>query len=258
MALSVLFIALGIVGNLPGSLLYAFDADRPHAGTPATMSRRRGCRLLRCRSLRAPALWARWQAARAVVYAVLYALAVVPGLPLGIALFGRRHPAAWIGGALLGYGLTQLARLAGHRVAAGIGMGVRRRLAGALRRDARCCSGRGPRRPSIRLPAWTAPTRRALLLVLLLVPVLMGPPYANLGRADAEGNRYYRAYFTADFLWHSALAFELGKFSLPPRNPYLAPRAMNYYWTYFLLPSSAQRALTAARPPAVVDVQGAA
>ena len=36
-------------------------------------------------------------------------LAVLPGVPLGIALFGRRHPAAWIGGALFGYGLTQLA-----------------------------------------------------------------------------------------------------------------------------------------------------
>lgn len=30
-ALSILFVALGIVGNLPGSLLYAFDADRPRA-----------------------------------------------------------------------------------------------------------------------------------------------------------------------------------------------------------------------------------
>ena len=85
--------------------------------------------------------------------------------------------------------------------------------------------------------------------MLVLVPVLMGPPYANLGRADAEGNRYYRAYFTADFLWHSALAFELGKFSLPPRNPYLTPRAMNYYWTYFLLPGDTAE-LVPPLPPA--------
>jgi hypothetical protein len=33
-ALSILFVALGIVGNLPGSLLYAFDADRPFDGGP--------------------------------------------------------------------------------------------------------------------------------------------------------------------------------------------------------------------------------
>jgi hypothetical protein len=82
----------------------------------------------------------------------------------------------------------------------------------------------------------------------------MGPPYVNLGRADAEGNRYYRAYFTADFLWHSALAFEVGKFSLPPRNPYMTPRAMNYYWTYFLLPATAAELLPPS-PAGFVDLQ---
>ena len=65
---------------------------------------------------------------------------------------------------------------------------------------------------------------------------------------DAAGNRYYRAYFTADFFWHSALAYELGKFELPPRNPYLAPRVMNYYWTYFLLPSTTARLAPSADP----------
>jgi uncharacterized protein (TIRG00374 family) len=35
-ALSILFVALGIVGNLPGSVLYAMDADRPRRGNPAT------------------------------------------------------------------------------------------------------------------------------------------------------------------------------------------------------------------------------
>ena len=104
------------------------------------------------------------------------------------------------------------------------------------------------------MPEWTSRDSAALLLVLVLVPVLMGPPYANLGRADAEGNRYYRAYFTADFLWHSALAFELGKFSLPPRNPYLTPRAMNYYWTYFLLPATTAE-LVPPSPAGFVDLQ---
>jgi hypothetical protein len=99
--------------------------------------------------------------------------------------------------------------------------------------------------------SWSAADTRALLLVVLIVPVLMAPPYRNLGRADATGARYYRAYFTADFLWHAALASELGKFSLPPRNPYLTPRPMNYYWTYFLLPS----AVASAGPQALHDVQ---
>jgi glycosyltransferase 2 family protein len=35
-ALSILFVALGVVGNLPGSLLYVTDADRPRRGNPAT------------------------------------------------------------------------------------------------------------------------------------------------------------------------------------------------------------------------------
>lgn len=172
-----------------------------------------------------------------LLYIPLYALAVLPGLPLGVALFGRRHGAGWIAGALLGYGLTQLALWAvivsGHAsglaaiVAWGGLCGLTLTVARAMRPH-----------PAVETPSWTGADTRALILVLLLVPALMGPPYANLGRADAEGHRYYRAYFTADFVWHSALAFELGKFALPPRNPYMAPKAMNYYWTYFLLPAT--------------------
>jgi hypothetical protein len=108
--------------------------------------------------------------------------------------------------------------------------------------------------PAIAMPPWTARDSTALCLVLLLVPLLMTAPYANLGREDPEGNRYYRAYFTADFLWHSALGFELGKFSLPPRNPYLAPQVMNYYWTYFLLPSTAAELLPPT-PTGFIDLQ---
>jgi hypothetical protein len=194
----------------------------------------------------------------ALAYVVAYALAVLPGLPLGFALFGRHHPAAWIGGALLGYGLTQMtiwavivlriasvpAFISAWLVLVGVTVIVSRRI---------------PVDGAQGQPAWSAPDWRALLVVLLLVPALMGPPYANLGRADAEGNRYYRAYFTADFVWHSALAFELGRFTLPPRNPYLAPRVMNYYWTYFLLPATVAELSTAsltgqARAPASDEV----
>ena len=48
------------------------------------------------------------------------------------------------------------------------------------------------------------------------------PPFARVGERDATGNRYYRAYFTADFVWHTALTAELAKYTMPPRNPYLA------------------------------------
>jgi hypothetical protein len=206
------------------------------------------------------ALWLAGQS-RALLYTLIYLAAVLPGVPLGIALFGRRHAAAWIGGALLGYGLTQLVIwlvIESHLAFPGASPGASPGafvLAWMLLLGLTLLAKRaaGPE-PAIRMPAWTAPDTTALLLVLLLVPALMGPPYANLGRADTEGNRYYRAYFTADFLWHSALAFELAKFTLPPRNPYLTPRAMNYYWTYFLLPATAAEILPPS-PSGFVEVQ---
>ena len=174
----------------------------------------------------------------ALAYALLFVAAVVPGIPLGIALFGRAHPAAWVGGALIGYGLTQLVLWlvivtgkAGVSVFAGAWLVL---CVGALVAGRRMAGV-----PAIACPPWTRSDLRALLLVVLLVPALMGATYRNLGRSDEDGNRYYRAYFTADFLWHTALAHELGNFSLPPRNPYLASRPMNYYWTYFLLPATA-------------------
>ena len=183
-----------------------------------------------------------------LLYLPLFLAAVAPGLPLGITILGRYHPGAWIVGALLGYGLTQLT-LWGV-IAAGLASPLAFVIAWvALCAGTTAIARIGPGGPVIAAPAWSSGDVRALILVLLFVPVLIGLPYRNLGRADAEGNRYYRAYFTADFLWHSALAGELAKFSLPPRNPYLAPRSMNYYWTYFLLPSTVAETAPAVLAP---------
>lgn len=184
------------------------------------------------------------------LYLLVYALAVAPGLPLGFALFGRRHAAGWIAGALLGYGLTQLviwAVIVSGDASAMVFVIAWLLLCGLTWAVARLLGTP----PLVPMDEWTRADTRAFLLVLLLVPVLMGSPYRNLGRADESGNKYYRAYFTADFLWHKALAFELGHFSLPPRNPYLAPSTMNYYWTYFLLPST----VAAAGPAPLGDVE---
>jgi hypothetical protein len=185
-----------------------------------------------------------------VVYALIYVLGVMPGLPIGFALFGRAHAAGWVAGILFGYGLLQLTLWA--VIAVGVASGTAFLVAWlALAIAAWAVDARWRRVALIALPAWTRADTTALFLTLLLVPALMGPPYVNLGRADAEGNRYYRAYFTADFVWHSALSYELGKFDLPPRNPYMAPRAMNYYWTYFLLPAS----VASTAPAPLDDVQ---
>ena len=76
-----------------------------------------------------------------------------------------------------------------------------------------------------------------------------GSPFrSRFGRRDAEGDRYYRAYFTADFVWHTALAAEIPKYAMPPHNPYLAYTSsargpataqtrLHYSWTYYLFPA---------------------
>jgi hypothetical protein len=184
------------------------------------------------------------------LYTVIYLLAVTPGVAIGVALFGRHHAAAWICGALIGYGLTAFALWA--VIAAGLASPLAFVLAWLVVTAASWVISRGlAGRPAVPIYAWSDGDTRALMLVLLVVAAVMAAPYRNIGRADATGTRYYRAYFTADFLWHAALASELGKFSLPPRNPYLSPRPMNYYWTYFLLPS----AVASAGPPALHDVE---
>ena len=165
----------------------------------------------------------------ALAYIPLYVLATVPGWPLGRALFGR-HPAAWVSGALLGYATTCLAFwavLALHIPSAAafvlawalVSMATWSAFFVApLRRDT----------PMIELPAWSIPEARTLVLLLLLVPAVFVLPYKNLGARDAEGNRFYRAYFTADFIWHMALTAELTKYAMPPVNPYLGDRTIQY------------------------------
>jgi hypothetical protein len=103
----------------------------------------------------------------------------------------------------------------------------------------------------VRLPVWGRADARALLLLLLLVPAVFVLPFRNLGAQDADGNRFYRAYFTADFIWHTALTAELTKYEMPPINPYLGDRTIQYYWTYFLVPA----VIANEGPPPLRDVE---
>jgi hypothetical protein len=171
----------------------------------------------------------------AALYVLLYLCAASPGLPLGWALFGRTHGAGWISGLLIGYGATQLALWL--PIGTGSSSRVMFLLAWGTVSLLLAFVGLVMRGPLLAMAVWTRADTRALTLVILLAPLLMVLPYRHIGAADREGTRYYRAYFTADFFWHTALAAELGKYSMPPRNPYLAPWAMHYYWAYFLLPA---------------------
>ncbi len=183
------------------------------------------------------------------LYLLLYAAAVAPGLPLGFALFGRDHAGGWIAGVLAGYALISFA------VWAAIALRVPSALAFAF---AWIIAGAAvwlvtPRSsvPLSALPRWTRGGSTALLLVLVLTLAIATPPLANVGRTDSSGNRYYRAYFTADFVWHAALTSEVAKFSMPPRNPYFAHRPIHYYWAYFLLPA----AVSETGPAPIRDVE---
>jgi hypothetical protein len=185
----------------------------------------------------------------AVLYAAIFLLALMPGLPVGFALFGRRHAAGWIVGAALGYFFTTLALWAviaiGHPSSTAFILAWVTAIAVAGAASSRVQA------PILTVPAWRSIDTRALLLVLLLVCVIAGPPFAHLGARDEAGNRYYRAYFTADFVWHMAVTAEVQKFSMPPRNMFMPHRPLHYYWAYFVLPGAA----AGAGPRAVSDIQ---
>jgi hypothetical protein len=172
----------------------------------------------------------------ALLYALVFVLALLPGLPLGFALFGRQQAAGWIAGALFGYVLTALG------IWAAVFVGVPSPLAFAV---AWIAAGvlawivrPGVLRALVELPHWSSRDTAALLSVWMLTLSIAVPPFVRAGETDAAGNLRYRAYFTADFVWHTALVAELTKFDSPPRNPYLANRPIHYYWAYFLLPSA--------------------
>ena len=190
-----------------------------------------------------------WVAGAAgVAYLPFLAAAAVPGLPLGRAAFGRT-PVGTLVGLATGYAASCLVCWAAIR--SGFTSPGAFAVSWALEMLAFAVAARAIRQPLVPVPSWTARDSAALAATLLLVPALMAAPYRNLGRADEAGTKYYRAYFTADFVWHAALAQELGRFAMPPRNPYMASESLHYYWTYFLVPSS----VAAVGPSIVRDVE---
>lgn len=86
---------------------------------------------------------------------------------------------------------------------------------------------------------WRLPVARrgdlaALLAVLLLVPLLVGRPFAMVG-VETERGVAYKQYFTADYVWRRAVVAELAKGDVLPKNPYYRDDALHYYWLPHLL-----------------------
>ena len=175
-----------------------------------------------------------------LAYLLLYLLLLVPGLPVGFALFGSRHAAGWIAGALIGYASSAVVLW----IPAEFHLTSRAWLPSAwaaLTTVTLLLFRVG--RVLVPLPAWQRADTTALLCALLVVPVLLAGPFSRVGEKDSDGSRRYRAYFTADFLWHVALTAELAKVDTPIRNPYLERRGLNYYWAYFVPPAMIARML---------------
>ncbi len=173
-----------------------------------------------------------------LLYLAVLAAALLCGLPWGLALFGSRHAAGWLAGALFGYWgagfLWWLLAITGGAsmpwwIAAWVACTA---ASWRLSRRWRQAS------PLVALGHWTRANTLALVLTMALVPILVARPFSQIGRLEEDGSRRYRAYFTADFVWHMALVEELTKHTGPPTNPYLAPERLHYYWTYFLVPSA--------------------
>ena len=157
-------------------------------------------------------------------------------MPLGFTLFGHDHAAGWIAGMLLGYSAISFAWWAvvftGHP--SSFAFAASWAVTGLV---LWACTLR-VETPLVVLPGWSTNDTVALVLVLLMVPALLTRPFAKLGAFDAYGSRQYRAYFTADFFWHSAVTAELAKQEPRPHNPFLASEPLHYYWTYFRIPAT--------------------
>ena len=183
-------------------------------------------------------VWQIGSIAGLVMLAYVCALCL-PGLPVGFRLFGRQHPTGWISGALLGYASCSSAFWITIR--AGAGRPLWFVASWVLLGTATLALAGEP--PLIEMPQWNRRDGIALILTLLLVPAILWRPFTRIGEQDATGARLYRAYFTADLLWHAALTQELARLHAPPHNPYSARQQLHYYWTYFVPPAIATSAL---------------
>ena len=77
-----------------------------------------------------------------------------------------------------------------------------------------------------RFPATRPGDAGALAAALLIVPLVVSAPFANVGADTTEG-KAYRAYFTADYVWRRAVVAELAKGDVLPVNPFFRDDALH-------------------------------
>jgi hypothetical protein len=185
-------------------------------------------------------------------YALILAATVVwftlPGVFIARAVYARQPGAAigsWLLGGVWGQAFSSLALLA--LWVAGLRSGWILLLAPLLAFPVvflvRPLAGR------FTLPPFTRADVLAVLLLLAIVPLIVGRPFARVG-ADLPDGRAYRAYFTADFVWRMAVAAELSKGDVPPKNQFYLDDPLRYYWLPHLLPAIQYRLQM---PPARLD-----
>ena len=157
---------------------------------------------------------------------------VWPGVAIVRAVAGRDHgwlaPAAF--GPLIGQALGSLV-LTGLWTAGGRGLWL---LAAAPALVALLVRPAARLRHRWRLPSMMPGDLTALAALLLLVPIVVALPFAHVGEITADG-QYYRAYFTADYVWRRAVVAELAKGAFLPLNPYFSGDTLHYYWMPHLL-----------------------
>jgi hypothetical protein len=172
---------------------------------------------------------------------VVFVWFATPGLLIARALYGSQpgaRLAALLVGAPWGFAASSLVLLLMWV------SGLRHPLLLALAPLAACAAAVLTRRLSgaVRPPAFGRADLVPLMLVLLLVPLVDGSPFARVGQRLPEG-KAFRAYFNADTVWAMAEIAEVGKGDIPPRNPFLRGEPLHYYWFANLLSAVEHRHL---------------
>jgi hypothetical protein len=156
----------------------------------------------------------------------------LPGVVICRRTYGAWLPAL-LAGPALGYALTSLIMLAlwtlGYRDLKALVIAVVLSTAGSALLSR-------PLAGLLQAPTLTRRDLQTLCFLLLLVPIIVGRPFARVGEPMPDGEAW-RAYFTADFVWAVAVVAEVGKGDLPPQNPFRLGDRLHYYWLAHVVPT---------------------